>query len=139
MVQEAAGIAGSSQVAACSWGCKEQIEQQAAVGCKKQPGCKKLGLQEANSAASSCGLQEASRLQQAAVGCKKLELQEATRVQHAAGVAGSKQGARSSWDCKEQTVQQAAVGCRKQQWCCIQLGLQEATRVLHATGVARSK
>ena len=80
-----------------------------------------LGLQEANSAASSCGLQEASR------------------VQHATGVAGSKQGARSSWDCKEQTVQQAAVGCRKQQWCCIQLGLQEATRVLHATGVARSK
>ena len=122
MVQEAAGIAGSSQVAACSWGCKEQIEQQAAVGCKKQPGCKKLGLQEANSAASSCGLQEASRLQQAAVGCKKLELQEATRVQHATGVAGSK------W-CKKQLGLQEANsaasnwGCRKQQWCCMQLGL----------------
>ena len=137
-VQPATGIARSKQ-GARSWDCKKRTVKQAAVGCKKQRGCKMLGLQEANSAASSCGLQEASRLQHAAVGCKKLELQEATRVQHAAGVAGSKQGARSSWDCKEQTVQQAAVGCKKQQGCCMQLGLQEASRVLHATGVARSK
>ena len=94
-------------------------------GCRRQQGCKELGLQEGNSAARSWGLQEA-------------------------GIARSKQGAASNWDCKKQAgckklgLQEANSeasywGCRKQQWCCIQLGLQEATRVLHATGVARSK
>ena len=101
-----------------------------------------LGLREANSAASSRGLQEATVVQQAAgvarsnqAAVSSCGLQEATRVQEAGvarskqcskelWVAGSNKGARS-WDCKKQP------GCNKQ------LGLQEATGVLHAAGVAR--
>ena len=79
-----------------------------------------LGLQGANSAASSCGLQEA------------------TVVQQAAGVARSNQAAVSSCGLQEATrVQEAGVARSKQ--CSKQLGWQEATGVLHATGVARSK
>ena len=119
-VHHVVGVAGGNK-GARSWGCKKETVQQGAGGCKTQASCSmQLGLQEANSAASSRGLQEA------------------TVVQQAAGVARSNQAAVSSCGLQEATrVQEAGVARSKQ--CSKQLGWQEATGVLHATGVARSK
>ena len=94
-----------------------------------------LGLQEANSAASSCGLQEASRVQHAAgvarskQGARSSWDSKKQTVQQATGVAESNSGAACSWGCEKQIVQQALVGCRKQLSCNKQLGLQGATRL----------
>ena len=138
MVLEAAGIARSNQGAACSW------------GCKKQAGCKKLGLQEANSEASSCGLQEATRVQDAGIArskqCSK-QLWVARSKQGAAsscglqeaGIARSNQGAACNWGCRKQTGCKKQLGLQGANSAASSCGLQKATVVLHAAGVARSK
>ena len=94
-VQHVVGVAGGNK-GARSWGCKKETVQQGAGGCKTQASCSmQLGLQGANRAASSCGLQEATRVQEAGIArskqcSKQLGLQKATVVLHAAGVARSK-------------------------------------------------